>query len=79
MFKELFFVFINPSIEGQFLSGVLTGFNSKISFSQTGCATKVKEPSLPYYSTIVGERTVRCIPFLRVLVQCKKQAAASRI
>ena len=41
--------------------------------------TKVKEPSLPYYSSIVGVRIIGFIPFLRVLVLWEMQSASFRI
>ena len=56
-----------------FFKQSLTGFNSKFSFSKTGCHTKVKGPSLCYNFPIVGERIVGCIPFPRILVLCEIQ------
>ena len=57
----------------------LTGLNSEFSFSYTGCHTKVKELSLPYYLSIAGGRIIRLIPFLSVLLLCEMQTALSRI
>ena len=37
--------------------------NSEFSFSQTGCRSEVKEPSLPYYLQIAWVRIVRLIAF----------------
>ena len=37
------------------LKRCLTGLYSKFSFSWTGCLTKTKEPSPPYYLSISGE------------------------
>ena len=39
------------------------------SFSKTGCLTKAKEPSLPYYLPIAGARTDGFIPFPKALGQ----------
>ena len=44
----------------------LTGLISECSFSQTGCRTHVKEPSLPYHLPIDGGRIIGCIPFVKV-------------
>ena len=41
------------------------------SFSQTGCHTKIKEPSLPYHLPMAGGRIVGCLSFPRLLAQCK--------
>ena len=57
----------------------LTGLNSEFSFSQTGCHSKIKELSLPYYLPIAGGRIIGFIPFPRVLVQCEMQSVTSRI
>ena len=43
----------------------LTGLNSEFSLSYTGCHTKVKEPSLPFYLLIIGGKIADCILFLR--------------
>ena len=51
----------------------LTGFNAEFSFSYTGCHTKIKEPSLPYYISIAGGRIIRFITFPRILMLCKMQ------
>ena len=45
----------------------LTGLNSEFSFSWTGCPTKVKEPSLPDYLPVTGDRIVGFIPFPKEL------------
>ena len=78
------YVFTNPSSwegcdTGSIFQGSLTCLNSEISFSKTGCLTKAKEPSLPYYLPLAGRRIIRFIPFPRVLVQCEMQSASSRI
>ena len=57
----------------------LTGSNSEVSFSETGCLTKFKKPSLPYYLLIAGGKTIRFIPFPKVLMLCEMQSAVSRI
>ena len=56
-----------------------TGLNSEFSFSLTACYTKAKEPSLPNYLPITGERIIGCLLFLRVLILCERQTASSRI
>ena len=56
--------------QGQFLKRSSTGLNSEFSFS--GCLAKVKEPSLPYYLPIAGER-VEFVPFPRVLALSEMQ------
>ena len=43
------------------------GLNSEFSFSKTGCHTKIKEPNLTNYSTIVGDRIVRFIQCFTVV------------
>ena len=48
------------------------------SLNQTGCHTKIKEPSLPYYLLIGEGRIVGCISFFRVLALCEMQTALSR-
>ena len=45
----------------------------------TGCQTKVKEHSLPYYLLSNGRRIVGFIPFPRILAQCEMQTNSSRI
>ena len=40
--------------QGQFFRRSLKGLNSEFSFCYTGCLTKAKEPSLPYYLPIAG-------------------------
>ena len=62
-------------IQCQFLRGVWIQF----SFSLTGCCTKVKEPSLPYYLPIARGRIVGFIFFIRLLLLYKVQSALSRI
>ena len=57
----------------------LTGLNSEFAFSLTGCQTKVKEPSLPYYLSIAGGRVIGFIPFPKVLVLCEMQTASTKI
>ena len=53
-------------------------YNSVFSFSYNGCQAKVKEPTLPYYLSITGDRIVGCVPFLKVLAQYEMQTASSR-
>ena len=53
--------------------------NSEYSFSLTSCLTKVEEPSLSYYLSIAGGRTIKFIPFPRVLVLCEMQSVSSKI
>ena len=57
----------------------LTGLNSEFSFSLTSCLTKAEEPSRSYYLPIDGGRSIRFIPFPRVLVLCEMQSFSSRI
>ena len=57
----------------------LAGLNSKFSFSQTGCHTIDKDPSLVTFLSIAGARTVKFIPFPIVLKLCEMQAALSRV
>ena len=50
------FLFIKTSVQAGYETKLifkqsLTGSNSEFSFSQAGCYTKPKEPSLPYYFT----------------------------
>ncbi len=51
--------------------------NSEFSFSWTGCQTKAKEHSLPYYLLIAGGRQMDSS--LRVLAQNEMWTASSRI
>ena len=55
------------------------GLNSEFSFSYSGCLTEAKEPSMPYYLLIAGERTDGLMPFPRTLVQSEKQIASASI
>ena len=64
---------------GSIFKWSLTGLNSEFSFSSTGCRTKVKEFSLPYYLSIAGRRIIGFIPFSRVLSRCEMQTVSSRI
>ena len=43
-------------------------------FSQTGCHTKAKEPSLTYYLPVARGRIAGFIAFPRILVQCEMQS-----
>ena len=66
--KARVFIYPTPPQEqdatkGQFIKRSLTGLNSEFSFFQTGCQTKVKEPSLSYYLPIAVGRIVGLIPF----------------
>ena len=65
--------------QGSIFKRSLTGLNSEFSFSYTSCLTKAEEPSLPYLLPIAGGRIIGFIPFVRVLVRCEMQSAASRI
>ena len=55
----------------------LTGLDSEFSFSWTGCLTKAKESSLPYY--LAGGKIIRFIHFSWVLELCQMQSALTRI
>ena len=57
----------------------LTGLNSEFAFSKTSFYTKVKEPSLPYYSPIAGGRIDAFISFPRILTGCEMQTYPFRI
>ena len=61
------------------LTQSITGLSPDFSFSLTGCLTKVKESSLPYYLPIGGRRITGFIPFPRVLAFCEMQSATSRL
>ena len=56
----------------------LKGLNSEFSFSQIGCHTRVKEPSMPYYLFISEERIVGFIlsPKLLRYVKCRQPRPA---
>ena len=78
------YIFTNPSTWAEcntrsILKQSLIGLNSEFSFFWTGCRTKVKEHSLPYYLPIAGGRIIGFIPFSRVLVLWEMQSALSRI
>ncbi len=55
-----------------------TGMNSEF-FFYTGCLTKAKEPNLPNYFFMAGERTNGFMSFPRVLSWSEMQIALSRI
>ena len=55
------------------------GSNSVFSFSQISCLTKAKEPSLPYYLPIAGEKTDGFLFFQRSLAGSETQIVSSRI
>ena len=57
----------------------LTGLNSQFSFSYTGCLTKAKEPSLPYYLPADGGKIIAYIPFPKLLTLCEMQTASTVI
>ena len=57
----------------------ITALNSLFSYSLTGCLTKVKEPSLSYYSSMPGGRIVGYISFARALALFKIQTSLFRI
>ena len=40
-------------------------------YLQTGCRTKIKDPTLAYYFLVAGRRIVRLIPFSRVSTLCE--------
>ena len=67
------YVFIQPLWyrqdvrECQFFKGSTVGLN----FRGTSCLTKAKEPSLPYYFPVTGNRTYGFVPFQRELA-CSK-------
>ena len=56
-----------------FLKWCLIGWNSKLSYSKTGCHWKVKEPSLSYYLPIARGRIVGFMSFPRVAAVFKLQ------
>ena len=53
-------------IRSQFIKRSLTVFSSAFSFFYTDCLTKAKEPSLPYFLPISGDRIIEHILFHRV-------------
>ena len=53
--------------------------NLEFSFSYTSYQIKVKEPSLPYYSSIAGGKIVRFIPFPKVFALCEIQTVSYKI
>ena len=70
---EFVCVITNPSARvgrdtGSISKQSLTSLNTELSFSLTGCDTKVKEPWLSYYLPIAGWRIVRFIPFPKILM-----------
>ena len=56
-----------------FLKQHLKSLTSEFSFSKSSCHTKLKEPTLPYYLPIAGERIIRFILFPKVLVLWEMQ------
>ena len=78
------FVYTNPSVRTgcdtrSIFKLSLTGLNSELSFSSTGCQTKAKELSLLYYLPIAGGRIIGFIPFPRVLALCEMHLVSSWI
>ena len=72
----MFIITYNQQLKEHFKSlfkQSLTGLNSEFSISKPGYHIKFKELSLPYYSSIAGERIVGCVPFPKVLAQFKMQ------
>ena len=61
-----------------YLSRSTSGSNL-VFFSEAGCHTKVKEPSLPYYLNIARGRRVERMAFLSVLVIYEIQTASFRV
>ena len=57
----------------------LTNLNSEFFFNKTDCHTEVKEPSLPNYAPIAGDRIIGFIPFPSVVALSELQTASSRI
>ena len=57
----------------------LTSLTLEFSFSETGCLTKAKEPSLPNYLPKAGGRIIGFILFPIIVVLCEMQSASSRI
>ena len=57
----------------------LTGLSSEFSFSEAGCHTKAKEPSLPYYLPIIADDgIVGYIPFLTIFALSEMQTTPSK-
>ena len=79
------YIYTNPSARAGcdtrsiFKRTLNPGLNPEFSFSSAGCHTNAKKPSLPYYLPIAGWRTVRKIPFQRVLMWWEMQTAWFRI
>ena len=78
------YLFTQPLIHGQDMTQCQ--FSSEVplvwiifSFSLTGCCTKAKEASLPYYLSIAGGRWDEFVPFPRALVWREMQTPSSRI
>ena len=59
-----------------FLNQGTAGLNSDLSFSKTGCITKAKELSLPYYLLMTGREK---IDILRIFTWSEMSADSSRI
>ena len=49
------------------------------SFSKTGCHTKFKEPSFPYYLLIAEGRIIGLIDFSVMLALCEMQSPMAKI
>ena len=62
-----------------FVCAYLTGLDSELFFSYTGCQNKAEELSLPYYLPNARGRIRGFIPFPRVLVLCEIQSNSSKI
>ena len=50
----------------------------KVTFKRS-CQSKVKKPSLTYYSSIAEGRIIEFMPFPRVLALCEMQTASARV
>ena len=61
-------------MQGQSFKQNYADLSSESSFSKTGCHTKVKETSLPYYLSIAWDRIVGLIHFhgYKHYVKCKQ-------
>ena len=79
------YVFTNPTAwvgcnTKSILMWSLTGLNSEFSFILSGCLTKAKGLSLPYYLPIAGGRIIGFIAFPKgISAVWKMQSALSRI
>ena len=69
------YIYVNPSARAGYnakaILSSLSGLNSEFSFSETGCHTKAKEPSLVFYLFTAIRRKIGLIPFPRILALCE--------